>query len=194
MREQDDHRPNPRPARSEFARLSDFARRGTALGAPERIRALGARRTRRRRGGQIALGTGALAVVAAVGAGLALNGSGHGPGTTALYAGSSASDTASAGSSVRTSHAPTATATPTSTVVLVTMPGTEDLHAAASGAVLSELHSHGFKNVSVSFRTSDTVPKNNVVDVVDWHGRSVAGRVVSTDTPVTVVVSNGPAD
>ena len=153
----------------EFTRLSEFARRGTVLSAPDGIRARGTLRIRQRKVGQVALGAGALAVVAGLSTSLALTAHGS-PGTTL------------------TAGATRPSATPTG--VWFTLP--TSVNQSKGNEVASTMQRYGF-TVTTSTEQSSTVPSGNAIGIVDAHHHSLLGRPVSLDTPVTVLISTGPA-
>lgn len=62
--------------------------------------------------------------------------------------------------------------------------------AASMQAAVSRL---GFTHVAIETTNSDTVPAGDVIDIVDTRNRSLLGKTVSTDTPLTLLVSLGPA-
>ena len=171
---------------SALVRLSEFAQRGDALATPEHIRVLGRRRLRRRRTGQAVLGTGGLAVVVFLGVGLAAQGPSHAP--RALTVGASGPTASPTGSPTGASPSQCTTAAKN---LEYTLPG---LQVQISGAVMNaELKSHCFTHVNVVSQTSDTIPKGDVIDIVDTRNRSVLGTVVVTTAALTLEVSAGPA-
>jgi hypothetical protein len=125
-----------------FSGLSTYAQRGSALQSPERIRARGTRRIRRRKAGQAALGTGAFAVVAGIGASLVLTGSGHGSGGSTLSVGATGPGTAapsavgpgSIGTDPNASGSPgTAGPSGPSSTFVAPLPGTTEVFGSAPG-------------------------------------------------------------
>lgn len=169
-----------------LVQLSEFAQRGAALATPERIRVLGTRRLRRRRTGQVVLGTGGLAAVVFLGVGLAAQGPSHAP--RALTVGASGTTASPTGSSPAASPSQCTT---TAKNLEFTLPG---MQVQVSGAVMNaELKSHCFTHVNVVSKTSDTIPKGDVIDIVDTRNRSVLGTVVVTTAALTLEVSAGPA-
>jgi len=157
------------------------------LADPELIRTLGTRRLRRHRAGQALLGTGALAAVVVLAVMPAMNASSHDSGQRSL--GAAASATAKVDSSPAASNPVCAAATKTLQYRLPT--SVPDVKAAT---VVAELQKICFTRVFITFKTSDTVAVNDVIDVVKTPtNQSVLGKLVSTDTEVTVVASSGPA-
>ena len=171
---------------SALVQLSEFAQRGDALAPPEHIRVLGRRRLRRRRTGQAVLGTGGLAVVVFLGVGLAAQGPSHAP--RALTVGAPGPTASQTGSPTGASPSQCTTAAKN---LEYTLPG---LQVQISGAAMdAQLRSLCFTHVSVVSKTSDTIPKGDVIDIVDTRNRSVLETVVATTAALTLEVSAGPA-
>lgn len=187
MFDSDEHRPQQPgsgPAQpAEFARLTEFAQRGSVLSAAERIRVLGTRRLHRRRAGQAVLGAGALAVVVFLGTGLTQNGSGH-PGNT-LGSGSTPRATATVPAHPR----PRPTVTPSSPVVY-TFP--ETVVHSSTAAVQRQLQQRGFV-VTVKLVPSNTIVAGNAIDIENSRNQSLLGREVPAGTTLVLVGSAGPA-
>jgi hypothetical protein len=172
---------------SDLRQLAEFAQRTATLTAPERIRTIGTRRNRQRKTLQAVLGTGALAAAALLGTGLA-NGPGHDHGTTA--AGTSASTTASPGGNHETTLPPSPHATFTAWAYGTLPANVTGGHAASLEEALR--HS-GFSHLTTRLVSSNTVAAGDMVDIVDTNNHSLLGLTVSRDTPLTLVVSTGPA-
>lgn len=177
-----DERGPERPA-EEFARVAEFAQRGSALATPEQIRVLGLRRLHRRRAGQAVLGTGALAAVVFLTAGFVQNGSGRPIELGAAGAGGSA-----AVSSPAVSKAPSTAASRPKEFMFP-----ESVTGSSGSAVAAQLRRVGYKNVTVKSIPNAMVPTGKAVDIEDGQGHSLLGQVVHVSTPVTVVVSAGPS-
>jgi hypothetical protein len=77
----------------QFDRLSDYVLRAGKFADPSALREQGMRRVRRRKAGQIALGTGTFALVAGLGAVVAASGTGNTTSGTPIGGGASASGT-----------------------------------------------------------------------------------------------------
>lgn len=174
------------PAHSDIRELAEFAQRTATLTAPERIRTIGTRRNRQRKTLQAVLGTGAFAAAALLGIGLA-SGPGHDHGTMA--AGTSASTTVSPGLNHETTRPPSPTTTSTAKTYVFPTNVTGERPASLETA----LRHNGFSHLSTRSVSSNSVIAGNVIDIVDTNNHSLLGHEVSTDTPLTLVVSTGPA-
>lgn len=189
--EQHPGRPEGELARpAEFARLTAFAQRGSALAAPERIRVVGTRRLRRHRAGQAVLGTGALAAVVFLGTAFAQNGAGQ-P-SSALAAGNQPSGATSASASASGCSSPEPSAS-----ISITQPEVWHLMPSVAGwqacTVEGMLKLAGYTHVTVKLETSGTIASGKAIDVVNDEGRSVLGHAVPVGTALTVLISTGPA-
>jgi len=182
MRQHDEQRSNlPEGA---FAQLSDYAQRRAVLAVPERISELGTRRLRRNRAGQAVMGTSAVAVVVLLGLGLTANGSNHVPSasTAGTVSVSGAATPAAAGPHTSLSLPPGAR------WHMMTMLGNSN-----AASLVASLQHVGFKSVKTEAVPSSTIPAGTAIDIRDAANRSVLGQTVSTGTPLTVLVSSGPA-
>lgn len=57
----------------------------------------------------------------------------------------------------------------------------------------AQLNSDGYTHVVLKSVYSSTVAPGNAIDVLNARGQSVLGQLVEVDTPLTVLVSAGPA-
>lgn len=184
MPEMDERRPE-RPA-GEFARLVEFAQRGSVLASAQQIRVHGLRRLRRRRACQGVLGTGALAVVVFLGAGFVQNGSGHA--SSRLGPGAGAGGTVGV-SRPAAGRAPSADAS--SPPVRYQFPSS--VAASSASAVEAQLQRAGYTEIQLRPVASNTVASGNAIDIEDTRGASLLGRVVIVGTPLVLLVSTGPS-
>lgn len=186
MSESDEQRPP-----GEFARLAEYARGGSVLATPERIRVLGMRRLRRHRAGYAVLGTGAVAAAVFLGAGFAPSGSGSGHSAIAPAAGSSTSGATPTPSRGGVVNVPPGGRHSSPTPVQYVFP--QSVFASRGTVVLSELHDRGFADVRVETVASDTIPAGNAIDIDDAQHHSLLGEMVAVNTPLTLLVSAGPS-
>lgn len=75
-----------------------------------------------------------------------------------------------------------------------TLPPVSALNSNTKDTVEQTLKNSGFNNLQESDQTSTTVPANNVIDLQDGNGKSLAGQAVPVTTQITVVVSSGPGN
>lgn len=171
-----------------FARLSELVQHGSVPADPELIRTLGTRRLRRHRAGQAALGTGALAAVVVLAVLPAMNASGRDSGHRSL------GTAAAATTKVVVKPAPSNALCAAATGPMQWVFSSNTSNDATAAATVANLKKLCFSRVFITFKPSDTVAVNEVIDIVDTRtDQSLLGKEVSTDTEVTVVGSSGPA-
>jgi serine/threonine-protein kinase len=72
-----------------------------------------------------------------------------------------------------------------------TMPSQADLNTRTVDAVKQTLTGYGFTNITEQSTTSQNVAANNVIDVQDANGASLAGKNVAVTTPIVLIYSTG---
>ncbi|MBR7838150.1 hypothetical protein KDL01_33065 [Actinospica durhamensis] len=168
--------------RGSLVRLAESVRTASMIEGPQRIRTRGTKRIRRHRAGRAVLGTAALAAVVLLGTQFAVGGAerGHAP---------AEAGTAFAGASTGAGRSPSPGVTTTEASHRLPF----DMGNMGAMYMQMTLRRYGYTHLAIRSVTSPDVAAGMVIDVVDDRNHSVAGQLVLVDTPLTIVVSTGPA-